>query len=103
MKIFFVFLFLTITFTVQGEITQHRHEVLDQDGNFEVDWYIDYDIKEVIFEVVARTTGFVGFGISPTGGMTGADIIIGGFYPNGSSYFTVRIFSHIYTKFHKKM
>jgi dimethyladenosine transferase 1 len=66
---------------------EKQKEVLDADGKFIVEWVVDFEEKKVVFEVSAETTGFVGFGVSEGGGMTGADIVIGGIYPNGTSYF----------------
>ncbi len=57
--------------------------------NYVVDWWINYDAKSVEFQVFVNTSGWIGFGLSPTGGMTGADIVIGGVYENGTSYFSV--------------
>uniref|UniRef100_A0A8C2H7N4 Monooxygenase, DBH-like 1, like n=1 Tax=Cyprinus carpio TaxID=7962 RepID=A0A8C2H7N4_CYPCA len=43
----------------------------------------------ILFELTVNTSGWVGFGFSPKGGMTGADIVIGGVGPEGR-YFTDR-------------
>lgn len=67
-----------------------RQEYLDGNGKFLVEWEAYTDTQTIVFQLTAETTGFVGFGISPVGGMTGADIIIGGVYPNASRYFSVR-------------
>ncbi|KAM9840262.1 DBH-like monooxygenase protein 2 homolog [Aulostomus maculatus] len=48
------------------------------------------DVEGTIkFRLVVNTTGWVGFGLSPNGGMAGSDIIIGGLGPGGS-YFSDR-------------
>lgn len=67
-----------------------RQEYLDSNGQFLVEWEAYTDTQTIIFELTVATTGYVGFGISPVGGMTGADIVIGGIHPNGSVYFSVR-------------
>lgn len=67
-----------------------RYEYLDSEGLFLVEWEAYLDTKSVVFELTVETTGFVGFGISPNGGMTGADIIIAGVHSNGSTYISVR-------------
>jgi len=42
--------------------------------------------------ITGNTTGFVGFGISPDGSMTGADIAIGGFNDTSrEGYITVSV------------
>jgi hypothetical protein len=58
--------------------------MLDEDGKFILGWEILGD--EIIFEVEVATLGYVGFGISPNGGMRDADIFIAGVFPNGTSY-----------------
>lgn len=72
-----------------------RHEYLDHNGIYSVEWEAYSDTKTVVFELTVATIGYVGFGISPAGGMTGADIIIAGIHPNGSAYISVRFFPHI--------
>jgi hypothetical protein len=54
--------------------------------NYTVIWQANFDEKCIQFNVTAKTTGFVGFGLSPAGGMEGADIFIGGVLDNGTSY-----------------
>lgn len=67
-----------------------RQEYLDSNEKFMVEWEAYTDTQTIVFELTVETLGFVGFGISPVGGMTGADIIIGGVYLNSSHYFSVR-------------
>ncbi|XP_068226831.1 DBH-like monooxygenase protein 1 isoform X1 [Palaemon carinicauda] len=53
------------------------HQVtLDHMGNFVLKW--TPRTEDIVFEVHVATTGYVGFGFSPNGGMTGSDVIIGG-------------------------
>ncbi|CAG5133807.1 unnamed protein product [Candidula unifasciata] len=49
------------------------HEVLDD--NYELFW--NFNDTHIIFETIVKTNGYVGFGISPNGGMAGSDIVIG--------------------------
>jgi hypothetical protein len=83
----FLPVFITLLAHGLAEFTQVRHEVFSP--NYSVNWLIDYDLQKVQFNVFVRTEGFVGFGVSPTGGMTGADILIAGIYPNGTAYYSV--------------
>ncbi len=69
-----------------------RQEYLDSNGKYLVEWEAYTDTQTIIFDLTVETTGYVGFGISPVGGMTGADIIIGGVHPNGTEYFSVKFF-----------
>ncbi|XP_064084237.1 DBH-like monooxygenase protein 1 [Macrobrachium nipponense] len=56
---------------------QMAHRVtLDQMGKYVLRWTPGKD--EIVFEVHVATTGYVGLGFSPNGGMKGSDIIIGG-------------------------
>lgn len=66
-----------------------QRDYLDSNKKYLVEWEAFTDTKTIIFDLTVETLGFVGFGISPIGGMTGADIIIGGVYFNTSSYFSV--------------
>ncbi|XP_036406203.1 DBH-like monooxygenase protein 2 homolog [Megalops cyprinoides] len=70
----------------QLPLTEH----LDQDQNVTLRWGFDETRDEITFELTVKTTGWVGLGFSPNGGMAGADIVIGGVSPNGSTYFTDR-------------
>lgn len=78
-----------------GETSIGKHqEYLDGDRKYFVEWEAYTDTQTIVFQLTVETTGYVGFGISPVGGMTGADIIIGGVYPNASHYFSVRMKTH---------
>lgn len=67
--------------------TVHKSQaILDEGGKFNVSWEVDRSEDSVIFEVVAATKGYVGFGLSPTGNMAGADIFYAGVWDNGSAY-----------------
>lgn len=64
-------------------------EHLDPEHNVRLKWGFDEIQGTILFELTVNTSGWVGFGFSPKGGMTGADIVIGGVGPTGS-YFTVK-------------
>uniref|UniRef100_A0A8D0GG03 DOMON domain-containing protein n=1 Tax=Sphenodon punctatus TaxID=8508 RepID=A0A8D0GG03_SPHPU len=60
---------------------------LDAAKVFHLHW--DHDENEVMtFELRVRTTGWVAFGFSLHGKITGSDIMIGGVHPDGSTYFS---------------
>ncbi|ODM96226.1 DBH-like monooxygenase protein 1 [Orchesella cincta] len=67
-----------------------RSEILDSKGKYRLDWLTDWNTKRVTFNVTVQTKGYVGFGLSNNGKMTGADIVIGGVKPNGKTYFSDR-------------
>ncbi|XP_040920021.1 DBH-like monooxygenase protein 2 homolog isoform X2 [Toxotes jaculatrix] len=64
-------------------------EYLDQDNLVCLKWGFDDLQGSITFMLAVNTTGWVGFGLSPNGGMKGSDIVIGGLGPSGS-YFTDR-------------
>ncbi len=67
----------------------HRKEMLDTNGKYQLEWQVDWSTKRINFTVTAETHGSIGFGLSSNGKMTGADIIIGGVFSGGRSYFKV--------------
>lgn len=62
---------------------------LDPDNLVPLKWGFDNLQGIITFKLAINTTGWVGIGFSPNGGMKGSDIVIGGFGPSGS-YFAVR-------------
>lgn len=69
----------------------YRHtEILDSLGKYLLEWQVDWLQKRVTFNVTVKTKGYVGFGLSDNGKMTGADIVVGGMLPNGQTYFSDR-------------
>jgi hypothetical protein len=53
-------------------------------------WTVNETSQEIIFELHVNTTGWIALGISPSGGMTGADIGIGWVASTGTVVFQVR-------------
>lgn len=88
-------IFANVLFTTatenDGRQSNRQREVLESTGRVIVEWEVDFADKTILFDVTAETTGFVGFGLSPGGGMSGSDIVIGGIHPNGTSYFSVSL------------
>ena len=52
--------------------------------------YWNYTTTDILIELQVKTTGWIGFGLSPNGGMDGADVIIAWIDANGKSNFTDR-------------
>uniref|UniRef100_A0A674MZN7 DOMON domain-containing protein n=1 Tax=Takifugu rubripes TaxID=31033 RepID=A0A674MZN7_TAKRU len=69
-----------------GEVCMTMHILLSPEP---IHWGFDNHQGNITFELVVNTTGWVGFGFSPNGGMKGSDIVIGGIGPTGN-YFAVR-------------
>ncbi len=61
--------------------------VLDEYGRFTLFW--KFDAENITFEVRANTSGWVGLGFSPNGGMPGSDIVTG-WVQDGEAYLQVR-------------
>ena len=56
---------------------------------YQLQWTFDDVRKTITFNVVVHTTGWVGFGLSPDGGMVGSDVVIGWVSSDGKTYFHV--------------
>ncbi|CAH1265386.1 Hypp3173 [Branchiostoma lanceolatum] len=68
-----------------GDFTHQA--ALDESERFILLWKFDSDT--ITFEAQVQTTGFIGLGFSPNGGMTGSDVIIG-WVKDGQAYLTDR-------------
>ncbi|CAL8068114.1 unnamed protein product [Orchesella dallaii] len=76
---------------LQPKENPFKHSVtLDPRGNYRLEWEVDWKEERVIFNVTAATKGYIGFGLSRKGKMSGADIVIGGVDKNGKPYFSDR-------------
>ncbi|XP_066265474.1 DBH-like monooxygenase protein 1 homolog [Branchiostoma lanceolatum] len=64
-----------------------HHESLDEEGKFHLFW--KFDDEKIEFEAQVQTTGWVGLGLSPNGGMPGSDIAIG-WVKDGTAHLTDR-------------
>ena len=86
--IFLVFLFILQT-SCDLLSENSFFAALDEDQNVKLYWNVSTENKEIVFTVEAKTTGWVGFGISSgQGKMKGADIVIG-WVKDGKAYFKV--------------
>ena len=64
--------------------------LLDEGGlYYELHWNYVSSTETISFAVNVSTTGWVGFGLSPTGSMTGSDVVIGWVSDEGKGYFHV--------------
>ncbi|CAF2984106.1 unnamed protein product [Rotaria sp. Silwood2] len=66
--------------------TTYKHSTELQQDIADLWWTIDDDEKEIMFELHIKSTGWVALGISPAGGMKGADIAIGWVESSGNVY-----------------
>lgn len=60
----------------------------DEKGTYILHWKFDLDAETIGFAVNVSTEGWVGFGLSPNGGMSGSDIVVG-WVDGGKTHFTV--------------
>lgn len=67
-------------------------EVLGHNGSYILEWSYDYKAQVITFNITAKTTGWVGFGLSRDGSMKEADIVIAVVQANGPPYIIV---SHV--------
>lgn len=67
------------------------HQALSFDGSVILHWNYDHEEGVVNFAVEAPTTGWTGIGISPSGSMLGADIMLGWMDPLGGVHFQDRM------------
>lgn len=70
------FLSSTIRLTISHDGGYKHSVVLDTHGKYRMKW--KFDDRTVSFEVEVETTGYVGFGLSYSGGMALSDLVIGG-------------------------
>ncbi|CAF2711169.1 unnamed protein product [Rotaria sp. Silwood2] len=66
--------------------TTYKHSTELQQDIADLWWTIDDDEKEIMFELHIKSTGWVALGISPAGGMKGADIAVGWVESSGNVY-----------------
>lgn len=75
LKYFALFLLLNIAFIHCLDENSYFANSADLDGdNYRLDW--NYTDTEITFKVTAKTSGWVGFGLSPDGNMDGSDVVV---------------------------
>ncbi|CAF2851989.1 unnamed protein product [Rotaria sp. Silwood2] len=67
--------------------TTYKHSIELQKNVADLWWTVDDNEREITFELHMNTTGWIALGISPAGGMKGADIGVGWVDQTGSVYF----------------
>ncbi|XP_078698163.1 DBH-like monooxygenase protein 1 homolog [Branchiostoma floridae x Branchiostoma belcheri] len=75
-----------VVVSASGDEFTHQ-EYLDEEGKFLLFW--KFDEEKIEFEAQVQTTGWVGLGLSPNGGMPGSDIAIG-WVKDGTAHLTDR-------------
>jgi len=64
----------------------------DGTNYYSLHWNFTRSTETIYFAVNVSTTGWVGFGLSPNGGMIGSDVVIGWVAGDGTAYFHVSNF-----------
>ena len=78
---------------VPSESYTHSLEVDEDDPNlYRLFWKLVDNEKSLQFELHCKTSGWVGFGLSPNGDMTGADIAMSWVDSNGKAHLLVILF-----------
>ena len=62
-------------------------------GLYELYWNFDNDAETISFAVRVKTSGWVGFGLSPNGQMPDSDVVIGWVTADGDTIFHVSQFN----------
>ncbi|CAF3368320.1 unnamed protein product [Rotaria socialis] len=70
--------------------TTYKYSIELQPDIADLWWTVDSDANEITFELHMKTTGWIALGISPDGGMKGADIGVGWVDNIGKVHFQVR-------------
>ena len=65
---------------------------LDLHDNYTLYWTFDNDAQNITFAVRVRTTGWIGFGVSPNGQMPQSDVVIGWIDGTGNHFDVSRHF-----------
>ncbi|CAF3332219.1 unnamed protein product [Rotaria socialis] len=76
--------------------TAYRYSTELEKGMADLWWTVDNGAKDITFELHMKTTGWIALGISPAGGMTGADIGDGWVDSAGKVYFQDRYASDFF-------
>ena len=95
---------LPLVLCIRDEYT-FSSTLYDRDGDtYVIHWNFDATMRTISFAVNVSTTGWVGFGISPNGGMVNSDVVIG-WVSNGRAYFhvsSIENINYIYTRYHAR-
>ncbi len=95
--VFFLLSIYNVNCQTYDETTIFVNTVNLSGENYKLDW--NFTATDIFFRVTARTTGWVGFGLSPNGGMRNSDLILA-WTANGNNQFrdahTENAFSVLY-------
>ena len=88
MRTLCLFLFaslLAVTHCARNLSAIYRFSSQLKGDDYVVHWNFDTDTRNISFAVRVRTTGWIGFGLSPNGQMPNSDVIVGWVDTNGQA------------------
>ena len=90
----FILLFTLVALCCSRDLKQEYRFSSRLDGeNYVLYWKFDYQMKNITFAVSVKTTGWVGFGLSPNGQMPLSDVVTGWVDNNGRAMLQVRLYA----------
>ena len=92
MRIFVVLLLLLVERSLAAHDLSTYPFRLNLNERYTLFWTIDNEAQNITFAVRVRTTGWVGFGLSPNGQMPQSDVVIGWVDAGGNPRFAVSTF-----------
>ena len=88
-RLLFVF-FSVLAVCLAQEISQNYRFSAQLDGeDYVLYWNFNYEERSIQFAVRVKTTGWIGFGLSPSGQMPQSDVVIGWVDNNGRTVLQV--------------
>lgn len=99
-SVFFLLVLLSIAYC-NDDLSQYQFNATLVQNKYWLYWSFNKSSETIAFAVKVKTTGWVGFGISPNGQMPGSDIVIG-WIDQTTPYFqviftiTITNITHIY-------
>lgn len=94
----FLYLLLALRVCSTSYAEWMHHITLDHHSKYHLRWSFDDSKKQITFMVEVETRGWIGFGISPNGAMTGSDLIIAWIDSNAVAHFHVHYIFYFYFK-----
>ena len=72
-------IFILLPLAFGGQFPFSATLLKDSSGQpiYELQWSFDVVQQTITFNVLVKTTGWIGFGLSPDGGMIGSDVVTG--------------------------
>ena len=86
---------LAVTHGARNLSAIYRFSARLSGDDYVVHWSFDTATKNITFAVRVRTTGWIGFGLSPNGQMPNSDVIVGWVDTNGQATLHVSKFHQV--------